>query len=86
MKLKNSTSGWGYNDVSLTNDEFVKTYTYLIDLMLNCNKVVGFCYTQLYDVEQEMNGLYTYKRKNKLSNEEVKAIKKANISKASVEK
>lgn len=86
MKLKNFASGWGYNDVSLTNDEFVKTYTYLVDLMLNCNKIVGFCYTQLYDVEQEMNGLYTYKRKNKLSNEEVKAIKKANISKASVEK
>jgi hypothetical protein len=25
----------------------------------------GFCYTQLYDIEQEENGLYTYDRKPK---------------------
>jgi len=25
----------------------------------------GFCYTQLYDIEQEVNGLYTYDRKPK---------------------
>ena len=25
----------------------------------------GFCYTQLYDVEQETNGLYTYGREPK---------------------
>ena len=26
---------------------------------------MGFCYTQLTDVEQEQNGLYTYDRKAK---------------------
>ena len=26
---------------------------------------MGFCYTQLYDVEQEVNGLYTYDREDK---------------------
>ena len=25
----------------------------------------GFCYTQLYDIEQEQNGLYTYDREPK---------------------
>jgi len=28
-------------------------------------KMSGFCYTQLYDVEQEVNGLYTYGREPK---------------------
>jgi hypothetical protein len=27
--------------------------------------ICGFCYTQLYDIEQEVNGLYTYDRKAK---------------------
>ena len=33
----------------------------------------GFCYTQLYDIEQEQNGLYTYDRRPKLNPEAVKA-------------
>jgi len=27
--------------------------------------IIGFCYTQLTDVEQETNGLYTYDRQTK---------------------
>jgi hypothetical protein len=29
--------------------------------------VCGYCYTQLYDIEQEINGLYTYGRKPKFN-------------------
>jgi hypothetical protein len=32
-------------------------------------KLFGFCYTQLYDVEQEVNGLMTYDRKFKFAPE-----------------
>ena len=28
-------------------------------------EICGFCYTQLYDIEQEQNGLYTYDREPK---------------------
>ena len=34
----------------------------------------GFCYTQLTDVEQEQNGLYTYNRKAKFDPEIIKEI------------
>ncbi|OJJ43920.1 hypothetical protein ASPZODRAFT_153910 [Penicilliopsis zonata CBS 506.65] len=34
----------------------------------------GLVYTQLYDIEQEVNGLYTYDRKAKIPPEEVKKI------------
>ena len=34
----------------------------------------GFCYTQLYDIEQEKNGLYTYERNPKFSMEIFKKI------------
>lgn len=34
--------------------------------------ISGFCYTQLTDVEQEQNGLYTYGRKPKFSIEKIR--------------
>jgi len=36
--------------------------------------LAGFCYTQLTDIEQEINGLLTYDRKPKVSAEAVAAI------------
>ncbi|WP_177182636.1 hypothetical protein [Paenibacillus sp. OV219] len=36
--------------------------------------VQGFCYTQLTDVEQEINGLLTYDREPKLPLDAIKAI------------
>ena len=43
---------------------------------------MGFCYTQLYDVEQEMNGCMTYDRKFKFEPELFYAI---NTRKAAIE-
>ena len=37
--------------------------------------LVGFCYTQITDVEQEINGLLTYDRKPKV---DLKIIKEIN--------
>ena len=50
--------------------------------LLNNSKILGFCYTQLYDIEQEQNGLYTYERKPKFDMDIFKAI---NSSKAAIE-
>ncbi|MBP5273747.1 MAG: beta-galactosidase, partial [Abditibacteriota bacterium] len=36
--------------------------------------VAGFCYTQLTDVEQEKNGIYTYSRQRKFDMKRIKAI------------
>jgi hypothetical protein len=42
---------------------------------LRTNKTtVGYCYTQLTDVEQEINGLMAYDRKPKVSPEEFAKI------------
>lgn len=51
--------------------------------MLDNKNIMGLCYTQLYDVEQEKNGLYTYERKPKFSAEVIRAI---NTRKAEIEK
>lgn len=36
--------------------------------------IFGFCYTQLTDVEQECNGIYSYDRKAKIDIDRLRAI------------
>lgn len=50
----------------------------LTELLLSCGKLSGFCYTQLYAVEQEQNGLYSFDRKPKLSENALKRIAACN--------
>lgn len=38
----------------------------------NDDKEFGYCYTQFTDVEQEVNGIYTYDRKLKFNTERLK--------------
>ena len=43
-------------------------------MLLDNPYIFGFCYTQLTDVEQEQNGLYTYDRTPKFPPEKIAAI------------
>jgi len=58
---------WGYGDRPRGEEEFKNRYKGLTDALLFNPRVAGFCYTQLYDVEQEVNGLYTFDRKPKFA-------------------
>ena len=65
--------GWGYSTVTNAED-FLGRYEAMIEALLACDPVRGFCYTQLTDVEQEVNGLLTYDRKPKADLEKVREI------------
>ncbi len=58
-------ASWGYGQRPGSEEEFIARYDALTTALLNNPHICGFCYTQLYDVEQEQNGLYTYARKPK---------------------
>ena len=45
-----------------------------VDAILSLPHIVGFCYTQLTDVEQEENGIYNYDRTEKFDMARIKAI------------
>lgn len=45
-----------------TKEKFLKRYQGLTDVLFDNAKIFGFCYTQLYDIQQEINVLYTYDR------------------------
>lgn len=66
--------GWGYGNAPKTAQEFLERFKGLADALLDNPKVFGFCYTQLTDVEQEQNGLYTYERKAKFNPDTIKGF------------
>jgi len=65
--------GWGYSTVS-DAEEFLERYEALITALLHNGAVQGFCYTQLTDVEQEINGLLTYERKPKVDPARIREV------------
>ena len=74
-------AGWGYGTGPKSEEEFIARYRGLTEALLNKPELMGFCYTQLTDVEQERNGLYYYDRRPKFDPDIIRAItsKKAAI-------
>jgi len=56
---------WGYGNRPRSAKEFLDRLARLTGVLVNNPGMSGFCYTQLTDVEQEVNGLYTFDRKPK---------------------
>ena len=75
--------GWGYGERPKSEEEFLARYKALTDVLLDNPDHFAFCYTQLTDVEQEVNGLYTYQREPKF---DPAIIAKINQRKAACEK
>ncbi|MBE6632791.1 MAG: beta-galactosidase [Ruminococcaceae bacterium] len=65
----NEANAWGYGNAPTTEQEFKTRYKALTDQLLDNPQMFGFCYTQLTDVEQEVNGIYTYNREKKFDTE-----------------
>jgi hypothetical protein len=64
-------SSWGYGKGPQTLDEFYKRLQSLTNTILGFKHITGYCFTQLTDVEQEQNGIYTYDRKSKFDMKKV---------------
>lgn len=69
-----TSGGWGYGASPKTLEEFYARYAGLTNALLDNPFMFGFCYTQIYDVEQEQNGMYTYDRKPKFDAARIRAI------------
>lgn len=80
---ESNTGGWGYGSRPANMEEFLDRYKGLTETLLKNKRICAFCYTQLYDVEQEVNGLYTYQREPKFP---IEIIKKINSQEAAIEK
>lgn len=80
---KEAKDSWGYGERPKSAEEMLTRYRKLTEYLLGHPKMFAFCYTQLTDVEQEQNGLYTYDRKPKF---DPAIIKEINAQPAAIEK
>ena len=75
QKGKPRTASWGYGKSAVTREDFYKRLEEQVDALLSLSdKVWGYCYTQLTDVEQEENGIFYYNRNKKYDSTRLKRI------------
>jgi hypothetical protein len=70
---KSSQEGWGYSTAGDEAD-FLARLAEILEAVHASPVLQGFCYTQLTDVEQEINGLLTYDRQPKAPLETIARI------------
>ena len=69
-----SEKTWGYGKAPENMEEVYTRLAALTDAIRSLDYISGFCYTQLTDVEQEQNGIYTYDRREKFDAARLKEI------------
>jgi beta-galactosidase/beta-glucuronidase len=73
---KGEQAGWGYTNAE-GDDDFIQRYRAVVEAVYASPVIQGFCYTQITDVEQEINGLLTYDRQPKVPLEVIRQINDA---------
>jgi beta-galactosidase/beta-glucuronidase len=67
----NGRSEWGFGKSREQVEQLIEDLT---QPLLNNPNICGFTYTQLTDVQQEVNGIFTFDRKKKFDTDRLKAI------------
>lgn len=70
----NSAQGWGYGKQVKDEEEFVERFKKLTTAIYNMPYISGYCYTQLTDVQQEVNGLMDENRNFKVDPNIIKDV------------
>ena len=70
----NSEKGWGYGKQVKDEKELIERFTKLTNAIKNIPYITGYCYTQLTDVQQEINGLMDAQRNCKIDPNIIKDI------------
>ncbi|GLX66065.1 glycoside hydrolase family 2 protein [Paenibacillus glycanilyticus] len=69
-----SESGWGYGNQVESTDAYLERLRGIHEAIKETDYIVGYCYTQITDVQQEVNGLLTEDRKPKVPLEKIREI------------
>lgn len=82
-KAKKGDPSWGYGDRPKSIEEFYRRFAGQCRVLLDDPNMFGYCYTQLTDVYQEQNGIYTFDRNRKF---DMSRIRRAQQRRAAIEK
>ena len=78
-------AAWGYGEAPKTVQEYLARFEGLTKALASSEKVCGVCYTQLYDVEIERNGIYCYDRTPKFTEAQMDRMAEAMKAPAKIE-
>jgi beta-galactosidase/beta-glucuronidase len=67
-----SEDSWGYGSRPASVEAFYERFERLCGVLLDNPEMFGYCYTQLTDVYQEQNGIYTFARGEKFDMERIR--------------
>lgn len=77
IALTGDDDGWGYGDKVESEEEFLQRFRSVTQAIKNLPYVCGYCYTQVSDVQQEVNGLMDIRRNYKTAPEKIKEVNNA---------
>ncbi|ANS75680.1 glycoside hydrolase family 2 [Paenibacillus yonginensis] len=69
-----SEQGWGYGNQVDSEEAFLERFASITGAIKSIPYIAGYCYTQITDVQHEVNGLLTEDRKPKVPLEKVREI------------
>lgn len=79
IAFNNDDSGWGYGNKVNTKEDFIRRFDDITTAVKKIPYCCGFCYTQVSDVQQEINGLMDIDRNFKVEPEVIKEINERRI-------
>lgn len=79
IAFNNDDSGWGYGNKVNTQAEFIFRFDDITTAVKELPYVCGFCYTQVTDVQQEINGLMDINRNFKIDPKIISEINKRRV-------
>lgn len=79
IAFNNDDSGWGYGNKVNTKEDFIRRFDDITTAVKKIPYCCGFCYTQVSDVQQEINGLMDIDRNFKVEPEVIKEINERQI-------
>jgi hypothetical protein len=80
IAFNNDEKGWGYGNKVNTKEDFIKRFDAITTAVKKIDSIVGFCYTQVTDVQQEINGLMDMDRNFKVEPGILKEINERKVS------
>ncbi|WP_202128904.1 glycoside hydrolase family 2 protein [Paenibacillus dendrobii] len=69
-----SATGWGYGNQVSGEEAFIERFRSITQAIKDIDYICGYCYTQITDVQQEVNGLLTEDRQPKIPLDVIKEI------------
>ena len=74
IAFNSGESGWGYGNKVAGEAEFLARFKSITSAIKSLHYCVGYCYTQVSDVQQEINGLMDEERNFKIAPEKIREI------------